>query len=97
VFRNRANASDHLWITAAAPDSSLAPDLPPEAADQSAETRERIDLRGTDAYYAALTEEHGAWEALWAEDGVRYAAWAGASAALDGAAFREVIEGLRRP
>ncbi|MFB9825784.1 hypothetical protein [Halobaculum roseum] len=97
VFRNRANASDHLWITAAAPDSSLAPDIPPEPADQSAETRERIDLRGTDAYYAALTEEHGAWEALWAEDGVRYAAWAGASAALDGAAFRELIDGLREP
>ncbi|SHG46902.1 hypothetical protein [Halobaculum gomorrense] len=97
VFRNRANASDHLWITAAGPDSPLAPDFPPEPADQSAETRERVSLRGTDAYHAALTEEHGAWEALWAEEGVRYAAWAGPSAALDGEAFRDVIDGLGEP
>ncbi|WP_435062864.1 hypothetical protein [Halobaculum sp. EA56] len=97
VFRNRANGSDHLWITAAAEGSPLAPDLPPEPADQPAETRERVDLRGTEAYYAALTEEHGAWEALWREGGVAYAAWAGASPALDGAAFRGTVDRLVAP
>jgi len=97
VFRNRANGSDHLWITAAAEGSPLAPDLPPDPADQSAETRERIRRRGTDVYHAALTEQSGAWEALWREDGVRYAAWAGASVALDGAAFRATIDRLVVP
>jgi len=97
VLRNRANGSDHLWITAAAEGSPLAPDLPPEPADQPCERRERIDLRGTDGYYAALDEDCGAWEAIWHEDGARYAAWAGPSFALDGAAFRGVVEGLREP
>lgn len=97
VFRNRANGSDHLWLVAAAEGSPLAPDLPPEPADQPAARRERVTLRGTDAYYAALDEERGAWEALWTERGTRYAAWAGASHALDGAAFRETVEWLTPP
>ncbi|MFC7097908.1 hypothetical protein [Halobaculum marinum] len=97
LFRDRTTGSDHLWITAAAAGSPLAPALPPAEADQPAETRERIDCRGTNVYYAALTEEHGAWEAQWADDGVRYAVWAGASHGLDGAAFREVVAGLTPP
>ncbi|UIP00573.1 hypothetical protein Hbl1158_04205 [Halobaculum sp. CBA1158] len=97
VFRNRANGSDHLWITAAAEGSRLAPDIPPEPADQPCERREGIDLRDTVVHYAALDEERGAWEALWREAGTRYAAWAGASLALDGTAFRGVVEGLREP
>ncbi|WP_277553798.1 hypothetical protein [Halobaculum limi] len=97
VFRARENGSDHLWLTAAAEGSPLAPDLPPEPADQPAATRERIDCRGADVYYAALDEEYGAWEAMWEEDGVRYAAWAGASLALDGEAFRSSVDGLSPP
>jgi hypothetical protein len=97
VYRNRANASDHLWLVAADEESPLAPSLPPEASDQSAETRAAIDLRGTTVRYAALTEERGAWEALWAEDGVRYAVWAGASRHLDGEAFRDVADSLETP
>ncbi|WP_348612473.1 hypothetical protein [Halobaculum rarum] len=97
VLRSRANGSDHLWITAAAEGSPLAPAIPPEPADQSCERRERIDRRGTDVHYAALDEEYGAWEALWREEGTRYAAWAGPSLALDGAAFRDVIDGLVVP
>jgi hypothetical protein len=97
VFRNRANGSDHLWMLATAEDSPLAPSLPPEASDQSTETRKAIDLRGTTVHYAALTEEQGAWEAIWAEDGVRYAMWAGASQHLDGEEFRAVVESLEPP
>lgn len=97
VFRHRENASDHLWLTAAAPDSPLAPALPPEPSDQRAATRETLGLRDTTVHYAALTEEHGAWEAFWAEDGVRYALVAGASQSLDGEAFRAVVDSLRTP
>ncbi|MXR42438.1 hypothetical protein GRX01_13950 [Halobaculum sp. WSA2] len=97
LFRSRANGSDHLWITAAAEGSPLAPAVPPEPADQSCERRERIDRRGTDVHYAALDETYGAWEALWEEEGTRYAAWAGPSLALDGAGFREVIGGMTTP
>ncbi|UPV76403.1 hypothetical protein M0R89_19780 (plasmid) [Halorussus limi] len=97
VFRHRANASDHLWLTAADAGSPLAPSLPPEASDQSAEAREAIDLRETTVHCAALTEERGAWEALWEEDGVRYAVWAGASQELDGRAFRSVVDSLEAP
>jgi len=97
VFRNRANGSDHLWLTAAAEGSPLAPSLPPDPSDQSAETRGAIDLRGTTVHDAALTEERGAWEAFWAEEGVRYAVWAGASQELDGEAFREVVASLETP
>ena len=97
VFRNRENGSDHLWLWATAEGSPLAPSLPPAPSDQSAETRETIDMRGTTVHYAALTEEHGAWEALWAEDGVRYAVWAGASQHLDGEGFRAVVNSLERP
>ena len=97
VFRNRANGSDHLWLLATDEESRLAPSLPPEPSDQSAETRETVDLRGTAVHYAALTEDRGAWEALWAEDGVRYAVWAGASKFLDGEGFRELVDSLERP
>lgn len=97
VFRRRANGSDHLWVTAAAEGSPLAPAVPPEPADQSCERRERIDCRDTDVHYAALDEEYGAWEALWREEGTSYAAWAGPSLALDGAEFRAVIDGLVPP
>lgn len=97
VFRNRENGSDHLWMTATDESSPLAPSLPPEPSDQSAETREAIDLRGTTAHYAALTEKQGAWEAIWSENGVRYAVWAGASQYLDGEEFREVVDSLAAP
>ena len=97
VFRHRENGSDHLWLSAAAQDSPLAPSIPPEPADQSAETRRAIDLRETTVHYAALTEEHGAWEAIWGEDGTRYAAWAGSSRLLDGEQFRAVVDSLDAP
>lgn len=97
VFRHRGNASDHLWLTAATPDSPLAPDLPPEPSDQSAATRTDVSLRDTTIHYAALTESHGAWEAFWAEDGVRYAAVAGSSRYLDGEGFRDAVDSLTRP
>ncbi|WP_459193137.1 hypothetical protein [Halosimplex sp. J119] len=94
VYRHESNGSDHLWITAATEDSALGPDLPPEPADQPATTREPVELRGTTVHYAALTEAHGAWEAVWEENGVTYAAVAGASQALDGESFRELVDGL---
>ncbi|WP_137286327.1 hypothetical protein [Halorussus salinisoli] len=94
IFRNRENGSDHLWMLATDEESPLAPSLPPESSDQSGEVRESTDLRGTTVHYAALTEEQGAWEAIWAEDGVRYAVWAGASQYLDGEEFREVVDSL---
>ncbi|WP_313693119.1 hypothetical protein [Halorarum halobium] len=97
VFRRRENASDHLWLIAAGADSSLAPDLPPQESDQSAGARRRLDLRGTTGHYGALTEDHGAWEATWEEGGVRYAAWAGSSQFLDGAAFRSLVDGFEAP
>ncbi|QLG61848.1 hypothetical protein [Halorarum salinum] len=97
VFRRRGNGSDHLWLAAAAEGSPFAPDLPPEPADQSAETRRALDRRGTTVHYAALTEERGAWEAFWAEDGVRYAAWAGSSQLLDGDGFEDLVGSLAAP
>lgn len=97
VFRRRENGSDHLWLTAAAPDSPLAPSRPPDPSEQSAETRRAVDLRGTTAHYAVLTEERGAWEALWVEDGVHYAAWAGSSQLLDGDGFRTLVKSLDAP
>lgn len=97
VFRNRANGSDHLWTIVSAEDTPLAPSLPPEPSDQSAETHRAIDLRDTTVHYAALTEEQGAWEAIWSEGDVRYAVWAGASQFLDGDQFRAVIDSLVAP
>ncbi|WP_135828236.1 hypothetical protein [Halorussus halobius] len=97
VFRNRASGSDHLWLVAAAEGSRLAPDLPPEPADQPAETRRAVDLRGTTVHYAALSESRGAWEAVWSERGTRYAAWAGASRHLDGERFRDLVASLTTP
>ncbi|QLH79691.1 hypothetical protein HZS55_21400 [Halosimplex rubrum] len=94
VYRHTGNGSDHLWVTAAAPDSDLGPDVPPEPADQPAETRETVELRDERVHYAALTEEFGAWEAVWTEGGVTYAVVAGASRHLDGEAFRRLVEGL---
>jgi hypothetical protein len=97
VFRNRANASDHLWLTAAEEGSSLAPELPPEPSDQSAAVRESIDCRDTTVHHAALTEDRGAWEAFWAEDGTRYALWASSSQHLDGGTFQSLVDGLEVP
>lgn len=97
VFRNRRNGSDHLWLVAAREESPLAPSIPPEASAQPAERREPVDLRGTTVHYAALTEERGAWEAVWAEDGVHYVVWAAASPLLDGDGVRDVIDGLSAP
>jgi hypothetical protein len=94
VYRHESNGSDHLWITAATPESDLGPAVPPEPADQPAETRETVDLRGERVHYAALTEESGAWETVWTEGGVTYAVVAGASRHLDGAAFRRLVAGL---
>lgn len=97
VYRNRENCSDHLWITAATAESPLAPSPPLDTADQPAETRRRIELRETDAHYAALTAEYGAWEALWVEDDVHYAVFAGASRFLDETAFQTVVDSLESP
>ncbi|WP_415378946.1 hypothetical protein [Halosimplex sp. TS25] len=94
VYRHEATGSDHLWITAAAPDSALAPELPPEPADQPAAVRESVALRDTTVHYAALTEDRGAWEAVWTENGVTYVVVAGASRALDGEGFRRLVDGL---
>lgn len=97
LFRHRANGSDHLWLTAATEGSPLAPDLPPEPADQAAETRRAVGLRGTTVHYAALTEADGGWEAFWAEAGIRYSVWAGPSRELDGEAFRDLVDSLGVP
>lgn len=94
VFRHVGNGSDHLWITAAEPESDLGPAVPPEPAEQPAESRETVDLRGERVHYAALTEDRGAWEAVWREGGVTYAVVAGASRSLDGEAFRRLVDGL---
>lgn len=94
VFRSRENGSDHLWLTAALEGSPLAPDLPPEPSDQPAEVRREIELRARTVHYAALTGEHGAWEAFWEEDDVRYAAWASASQSLDREGFRGLVDSL---
>lgn len=97
VYRHRANGSDHCWLVAAAPGSPLAPAVPPEPADQPAESRRAVALRGTTVHYAALAEATGGWEAVWREDGVVHAAWAGPSQALDGTSFRDVVAGLAPP
>lgn len=97
VFRHRKNASDHLWLTAVDEESRLAPSMPPEPADQPAETRRAITLRGTTVHYAALTEKKGAWEVMWAENGVRYVVWAGASRFLDGDGFKTLVDTLDTP
>lgn len=97
VFRNRRDGSDHLWVTAAAEGSSLAPSIPPEPADQSAETRRAIESRDTTVHYAALTDAYGAWEATWAEDGTHYAVWAAASRRLDGEKFRTLVDSFDAP
>jgi hypothetical protein len=97
VFRNRANGSDHLFVTGAPEDSALAPSIPPESARQPAEKRHAVDLRGTEVHYAALSEARGAWEAVWAEDGAHYAVYAGASAQLDGERFRDLVDGMTHP
>ncbi|WP_123536838.1 hypothetical protein [Halosimplex salinum] len=97
VYRHEANGSDHLWVTAAAEESSLGPEVPPEPAEQPAETRETVRLRDETVHYAALTEDRGAWEAVWTEDGESYAVVAGASRELDGEAFRALVAGLERP
>lgn len=94
VFRHPENGSDHLWLTVAPADSSLAPTLPPEPADQTAETRGTLERRGTTVHVGALTEEHGAWEALWADGDTHYGVWAGASQFLDGDAFRSLLDSL---
>jgi hypothetical protein len=97
VFRHRENASDHLWLTATAPDSPLAPELPPEPSDQQAAVRDTLSLRDTTVHYAALDEDHGAWEAFWDAGDVRCALVAGASQFLDGDGFREVVASLTTP
>jgi hypothetical protein len=97
VFRHRENASDHLWLTATAPDSPLAPELPPEPSDQQAAVRDTLSLRDTTVHYAALDEDHGAWEAFWDAGDVRYALVAGASQFLDSDGFREVVASLTTP
>jgi hypothetical protein len=97
VYRNRANRSDHLWLSAAAAGSDLAPKYPPAPADQSAAVQRTIDLRGTEIAYAALTEDRGAWEALWVEDGIHYAVWVGSSNRIDGDDVRSIVDALERP
>ena len=97
VYRHDANRSDHLWITAATGDSPLGPDVPPAPANQPAENRETVELRGETVHYAALKETSGAWEAVWTEAGVTYAVVAGASQELDGEGFRALIDGLEQP
>lgn len=94
VHRRVENGSDHLWTTAAVEGSPLSPTIPPDPSDQRAETREALDLRGTTVHHAGLTEEHGAWEAFWTEDGVNYAAWAGASRHLTSDGFRTIVDAL---
>lgn len=97
VYRNRANGSDHLWLSAAATESELAPENPPAPADQSAKLRRAVDLRGTEVAFAALTEDRGAWEALWAEDDVQYAVWVGSSNRIDSEDVRRLVDALETP
>lgn len=97
VYRHVENSSDHLWLTAAAEGSPLAPSMPPDPSDQAAEIRRAVDLRGTTVHYAALTEDFGAWEAFWTEAGVRYVVWAGASRQLDGDDFLAILGELDSP
>lgn len=94
VFRRPENLSDHLWLVAADEGSPLAPEVPPSASDQPADTRSELDVDGRTVHVAALTEADGAWEGLWADDGVRYAAWLGASQFLDGDGARAVLREL---
>lgn len=56
-----------------------------------------MELRGRTAHYGTLTETHGAWEAVWTEDGAAYAVVAGASVELDGDGFETLVAGLSRP
>lgn len=97
VFRHRANGSDHLWLTAAREDSPVAPAIPPEPADQTAEVRRTVEHRQTSVHYAALTAAWGGWEAFWREAGTRYAAWGGPSQELDGEGFLDLVATLERP
>ncbi len=77
-------------------ESDLALPLPPAPNKHPAARRAPLSLRGTTIWYAALDKASGAWEAMWEEDGVRYAAWAGSSRWLDGDGFTALIASNER-
>jgi hypothetical protein len=94
VYRSVQNHSDYVWIAAMNADSAIALPIPPKPDDHPAETRGPVSLRGTTVYYAALTEDYGAWEAFWQDGSTRIAVWASASPYLTGETFRHLIEAL---
>ena len=91
VFRHRLNHSDHLWIVAVGRGSDRRWDQPPEAEEYPAEVRERITVRGSEVWFAALSEKLGAWEAFWEEKGVMIAAWFGTSLEMNGDSIRDLL------
>jgi hypothetical protein len=95
IYRHQGNLSDHLWIIAINHDSDLALPIPPEPEPHQAEVRERQHLRGTSVWYAALSEQYGAWEVFWEEENVCYAVWAGTTPFQGGNRFKALIENLR--
>lgn len=95
LYRDAEHHNQHLWMVAMNAGSDLALPLPPEPTSNQAETRARINLRGTDVWYAALREERGAREAWWEEGSTRYAIWAGTSQMLNGKGFRSIVRNLR--
>jgi hypothetical protein len=94
-YRHQQNLSDHLWITAIDRHSELTLPIPPEPETHRAAVRQAQRLRNSTVWYAALSEQYGAWEAFWEEEKVRYAAWAGTSPFQNGEQFKTIVENLR--
>lgn len=95
IYRHQENLSDHLWIIAINHDSDLSLPIPPKPETHLAEVRQMQHLRDTTVWYAALSEQYGAWEVIWEEQNVRYAVWAGTTPFQNGDQFKALIENLR--
>jgi hypothetical protein len=95
IYRHQENMSDHLWIIAVDRDSEHTLPIPPEAETHRAAVRQTQTLRDTAIWYAALSEQYGAWEAFWEEEKVRYAVWAGTSPFQNSEQFKTLVENLR--
>lgn len=95
IYRHQENMSDHLWMTAIDQNSELTLPIPPEPETHRAAVRQAQGLRNTTVWYAALSEQYGAWEAFWEEEKIRYAVWAGTTPFQDGDQFKTLVENLR--
>jgi hypothetical protein len=94
IFWAHGRNSVRFWCTSVNRDSQWTIELPPLAEPRSCQVREPRALRGTTVWVAALTRERGPWEAMWEEDGCRYAVWSSALSSSAEQTFLAFIEGL---